>query len=251
MEKVLRDTLIDLGLTEKEIIFFLTNYTLGAATINEIVKRSGIERSTAYLIAQELIKKGFIIEDFKQYKKLLITIEPKTLLRMLAAKQRKVGRHELALQENLPTLQANYLASEIRPRVRTYEGNTGILAIWRDILSLPQEVLLWTNQETETKFFTKDHHQLFIQERLKKNVSLRVLTVNNAKGKLLKKFDTTSLRETKLLPENTFFSSETYLYGDKMATLDYNKDSIGVVIESEQIVQAQRAIFEMTWRQIT
>jgi len=248
MEKIIKDTLLDLGLTEKEVLFFITNYSLGPSSINVIAKQAKIERSTAYLIAQEMINKGFIIEDFKQYNKSLTTIEPKTLLRMVAAKQRKIGRHELALKENLPDLQALYQASEIRPKVRTYEGRSGIIAVWKDILSVSQEVLLWTNQETETKFFTNEHHKLFIQERLRKTIPLRVLAVNNKKGAELIKIDKVSLRETKLLPKNISFSAETYIYGNKFAVIDYNKDSIGIVIESEPIIKAQRAIFEMTWK---
>lgn len=248
MEKILKDALSDLGCSEKEIKFFITNYKIGSSSINEIAKISKIERSTAYLISQNLIEKGFIIEDLRQYKKNLITVEPKTLLRMLSSKQRQIGRHELALQENLPSLQTLYLTSEHRPTVRTYDGNSGLLSVWRDILSNPQEVLLWTNQETESNFFTEEYHQLFIKERLKKHISMRVLTVNNKKGKTLIKDDKDSLRQTKLLPPNVNYSAETYVYGSKIAILDYNKDIIGVIIESEQIANAQRAIFEMNWK---
>lgn len=88
MDKLIKDTLLDLGLTEKEIKFFVTSYQLGPSPINEIAQRAKIERSTAYLIVQQLIKKGFLFEDHKQYKKLLTAVEPQTLLRMLAAKQR-------------------------------------------------------------------------------------------------------------------------------------------------------------------
>jgi len=249
MDKLIRDVLLDLGCTEKETSFFITNYKMGPATINEIAKVGRFERSTAYILAEKLIAKGFILKDFKQYKKSLITIEPKTLLRMLAAKGRQIGRHELAFQENLPDLQALYVASEIRPRVRTYEGTSGVIAFWRDILSVSQEVLLWTNQETESKFFTPEHHKLFIKERLHKQITMRVLAVNNEKGSLLVKDDDFSMRKTKLLPEHIQFSAETYIYGTKIAVLDYKKDIIGVIIESEQITAAQRAIFELTWEQ--
>ncbi len=247
MEKIIKNALADLGLTEKEIRFFLTNYQSGPSTINDIAKIARIERSTAYLIAQNLLNRSLILEDFKRYKKTIITVEPKTLLRMLLAKHRQIGRHEQALQENLPELQAIHQSSTIRPKVRTYEGTQGLLAIWRDILADSQEVLLWTNQETENNVFSEKYHSLFIAERIKKKIDMRVLVVNNQKGKLLIKSDTKQMRQSKLLPKNVFFSAETYIYGTKVATLDYNKDIIGIIIESEQIVQSHRAMFDMTW----
>lgn len=250
MDKIIRDALADLGCSDKEIKFFITNYRSGALTINEIAKIAKIERSTAYLIAQSLISKGLIIEDLKQYKKSLVAIEPKTLLRMLSAKQRQIGRHELTLKENLGSLESLYLTSGYRPSVRTYDGSNGLLAIWKDILSKSQEVLLWTNQDTESNFFTKSYHHLFIKERLKKNIFVKVLAVNNNKGQELAMNDEKSLRKTKLLPSGVSFSAETYIYGDKVAILDYNKDIIGVIIKSDQIANSQRAIFEMNWRLI-
>jgi HTH-type transcriptional regulator, sugar sensing transcriptional regulator len=250
MDKVIKDVLSDLGLNEKEIRFFLTNYQTGPTTINDVAKTARLERSTAYLIAQNLLDRGLLIEDYKRYKKTIITLEPKTLLRMLLAKHRQIGRHEQALQENLPELQAIHQASAIRPKVRTYEGTKGLLSVWKDILAESQEVLLWTNQETEDNVFSEKSHALFIQERIKKKIPMRVLAVNNKKGKLLIKNDMQQLRLTKLLPKNVFFSAETYIYGNKVATLDYNRDIIGVIIESDQIVQSHRAVFELTWKNL-
>ena len=251
MEKILRDTLSDLGLTEKETRFFLTCSHLGTTTINTVAKTARIERSTAYLIAQTLLQRGLLIEDFKRYKKTIITVEPKTLLRMLLFKHRQIGRHEQALSENLAELEAQHAQSAIRPKVRTYEGTKGLFSVWRDILASEQEVLLWTNQETENNVFSEKYHTLFIKERIKKNIPMRVLAVFNSKGKQLQKRDATHLRETKLLPKEVIFSSETYIYGNKIATLDYNKEIIGVIIESDQIVKTHRAIFAMTWKNLT
>jgi HTH-type transcriptional regulator, sugar sensing transcriptional regulator len=250
MEKIIRDTLFDLGLNEKEIKFFLTNYLSGPSTINDIARIARIERSTAYLIAQNLLSKNFIIEDYKPYKKTVITVEPKTLLRMLLAKHRQIGRHELAFRENIPELQALHNASVIRPKVRTYEGTKGLLDVWRDIMSDSQEILLWTNQETENNVFSEKYHALFITERIKKKIPMKVLAVDNKKGRLLIKHDALQLRQTKLLPKNVFFSAETYIYGNKVATLDYNSDIIGIIIDSKQIVESNRAVFEMNWENL-
>jgi len=247
MDKIIKDALLDLGLTEKEVRFFLASYFAGPSSINEVARNAKIERSTAYLIAQTLLNEGYLIEDFKQYKKIISTIEPKTLLTKLLARQRQLGRHELLMQEKLPELQAIHQASAIRPHVKTYEGVKGLLAVWKDILTESQEVLLWTNQETEKNVFSEKYHSLFIAERVKKHIPMRVLAVNNSKGKQLVKKDLSYLRKTKLLPKNISFSSETYIYGNKIATLDYNKEIIGIIIESEQIVQSHKAIFEMTW----
>src|SRR5947209_5988064 len=120
MDKVLKDTLVQLRLTQKEIRFFVACFEIGPATINEVAKKARLQRSTAYVIAQELLEKRFIEENLHQYKKKIVTVEPATLLRMLSAKQRTIGRQEIELKEHLADLQAMYTASEIRPKVKVF-----------------------------------------------------------------------------------------------------------------------------------
>ena len=66
---------------------------------------------------------------------------------------------ELDLEENLPQLQSQFQSSDIRPKVKVYEGNTGLLQIWQDILSDQGEILLWTNQQTENQVFGDKNHE--------------------------------------------------------------------------------------------
>jgi HTH-type transcriptional regulator, sugar sensing transcriptional regulator len=251
MDKLLTDTLSVLGLSSKEIKFFEACYFLGPTTINDAAKRARLQRSTAYLLAQELIHKGFIIEDFKDYRKTITTVSPKTILRLLAAKQRSVRRIEIEFEEQLPALDAQYKVSEVRPYVRVYQGVKALTAIWEDVLATKGEILLWTNQETESLIFKKVFHDKFIAERIRKQIPIRALAVNNKPGKALLEKDDVSLRHSKLLPIHASFSAETYIYDDAVAMLDYRKDILGIIVESSPIAATQRAIFEMTWQSLS
>ncbi len=248
MDFNLRRTLSLLDFSDKEIKFFEASFALGPASINNIANKAGLQRSTSYLIADDLLKKGFLMENFKDYKKTVFTIEPKDLLRIISSKQRLFRRQELQLHEVLPELQSLYSASQIRPRVKVYEGQQGLLNVWNDILATKGELAIWTNQQTDKIVFGTKKHVSFIDERIKKGIAARVLAVDNEEGRLLQSLDSQSLRETRLLPNGVHFSAEMYMYDDKIATLDYNKDVIGVIIESSPITSSQRAIFDMNWQ---
>lgn len=256
MDKSLINALLMLGLDSGQIKFFETSFKLGPSTINEIAKVSKLQRSSAYLIADKLTANGFIEENLIEYKKKITTIDPKKVMQMLSSKQRILRRQEIELEEKLPELQASYLASEFRPKVRVFEGNNGLVKVWADILSAKGEILLWTNQETETTFFNLNSHNKFIEQRTKKQIPIRVLAVNNKKAKDIPSQSET-LRQTKLLPKETTFSAETYIYDNghspsasKVAILDYNKDIIGIIIESVPIALAQKSIFELIWNSL-
>ena len=151
------------------------------------------------------------------------------------------------LKEHMAELDALYQASDIRPKVRVFQGRKGLLDMQADILSAKKEILLWSNQQTESRFFTETYHQKFIETRIKRNIFIKVLVVANPEALSLQSKDTISLRETHLLSKNISFSAETYIYDSKVAILDYKKDIIGILIESQEIAEIHRAMFLATW----
>lgn len=250
MEQLLRRALAGLGCDDKEIRLYLACYLHGTAPLSELISRTNLRRSTAYLVSKSLVDKGLLVEDHKAYGKSLGAVEPETLMRLVATRQRQMGRQHLALKEHLGELQALYQTSEIRPRVRTFQGPNGLLTVWRDILSASyaSEILIWTNQASEGTFFSPTAHKQFITERRAGGHYARVLAVDNPAGRKLQASDADNLRETRLLPPGVTFSAETYVYDHKTAVLDYNQDIMGVITESEQVATAQRAMFEAAWQ---
>ncbi len=249
MEAYLTNSLRQLGCSAKEIRFFIANYLLGPATLAEITKRARLQRSTSYLIADELLQKRLISHDHREYKKLFVTASPEALIRMLETKQRSIARTNLTLKENLSELQGAYAASEILPKVTIHQGSSGLSAILRDILQSPSEILLWTNQESEQEVFEPQLHQDFITQRLKQRIPIRVLAVNNSAGAMLLKHDDQMFRTTRLLPLDTTFTAETYIYEDKVVILDFRTDIFGIIIRNPSVYAAQKAMFELQWQQ--
>lgn len=247
MERILVQTLLQLGCNEKQVRFYRASLELGSATLMEIAKKARLQRSTAYIVANEMVALELVLEDHSHYKRTYQVIEPDQLLRKLEAKHRQIGRNVITLRETLPELRAAHQTTTTRPRVRTFESRQGLVAVWKDILSEKQEILLWTNQATESLVFGSENHNQFIEERLRKQISIRVLAVDNAAGRELLMSDHSSLRSTRLLPPAMQFTSETYIYGNKVAVLDIGKDIFGVITENEQNAASQRVMFEYGW----
>lgn len=247
MNTALANCLKQLGCNEKHARFYYANLQLGAAPLSDIVKHARLQRSTGYVIAAEMVEMGLVDEDHKSYKKLYVAVEPDVLLRKLETKHRSLGRNIIAFKESLPSLRAEHHATKTRPRVRTFEDKNGLIAVWRDILQGQQEVLLWSNQGTEQLIFDSTMHEQFIAERVAKQIPIRVLAVDNEQARQLIQHDAQSLRETRLLPAEVQFTGETYIYGNKVAVLDFDKKIFGVITENEQIAESQRAMFELAW----
>lgn len=247
MEAKLAQSLAQFGCNEKERQFFLACFKLGPSPISAIATKARLQRSTAYLIAEQLIEKELITQDFRSYNKLYTAASPQTLVRLIEAKKRRLGRLSANMQENIDTLEGMYGTKASLPVVKTYHGASGLTSAWKSILGATGEILLWTNQATEPRLFESAQHHQFIWERVQKGLPIRVLAVDNREGRALLPNDTEALRRTRFLPPETTFSAETYLYDNKVTILDYKDGLFGLTITNQLILEAQKSQFEMAW----
>ena len=133
---ILDETLKLLDLTEKEVRLMLAFYKVGAVKVGEASRQTHMPRATAYLLAGQLVEKGLLVQELDGRKKRLVAVDPGTLLRMLAAKQRTLRRKEIELEEKLPELMENLGVGGGIPRVRVYSGGTGLRAVMADIFEI-------------------------------------------------------------------------------------------------------------------
>lgn len=248
MEQYLSSALKQLDCTPKEIRLFLASYILGPAKITDLAKKARLQRSTAYIIAEQLVQKQLLIDDNSAYGKQLVAVSPDTLIRLLETKKRRIGRSSLSISDNLEDLRSLYGSTDTMPRIGVFHGVNGLRTARSHILNAKTEVLLWTNQASERRIFSKTEHDTFVADRVHKNISLRVLAVNNDAGNDLLAGDSTVLRTTRLLPEATQFTAETYIFDQKVVIIDFTADIIAIIIENSSVYDAQKAMFELAWQ---
>lgn len=86
MESQLLQSLTQLGCSDKECRFFIACYKLGASSIAAIATKARLQRSTAYLVAEQLTEKGLLTQDYRTYNKSYTAVSPRTLIRLLESK---------------------------------------------------------------------------------------------------------------------------------------------------------------------
>lgn len=72
----LTQTLIALGLQEKEALTYLALYKLGETTAYQIAKESGLKRPTVYVILEELRKRGLVLIIPNAKKQIVVAKDP-------------------------------------------------------------------------------------------------------------------------------------------------------------------------------
>ena len=95
-----------LGYTKKEVEIYLHIQTHGALTPSQVAKQTGINRTTVYSVAKELLKRGVITEDLGKKQRLLVATHADALAgsvrleqKMLDEKKRLVNGAMRAMKE--------------------------------------------------------------------------------------------------------------------------------------------------------
>ena len=101
-------TIEQLGLTEKESKVYLTSLRIGPASMQVLARKAGIDRGTAYHVAQTLTEKGLfqIVEEGKR--PLFRVTHPRVLFSYVESKKQEADRHFAAMQEMIADLESLY-----------------------------------------------------------------------------------------------------------------------------------------------
>lgn len=240
MDNQLITILTNLGLNDKEAKVYLACTENGEAVVSQIASSAGINRVTTYDILEKLKDKGLVSFYTKNKIKYFSSIDPEILLE-------EFEKRTSELRRSLPKFKT--LTGEIsHPRVRYFEGLEGIKAIYADTLTSQTEILNFSNShEIRKKWPTYDED--YVEKRAKKNIFLRGLSPNDKAGEIVHSEDEKFNRDMRLIDSTLFnFTNEINIYDDKVAIISFKDELIGMIIESHEIANSQRSIFNMCWQ---
>jgi sugar-specific transcriptional regulator TrmB len=239
MEKELIQILISLGLTDKESKVYLAATEAGTSPVSQIAQKAGINRVTTYDILEKLKQRGLISHFTKKQIKYFTATKAETLLE-------EFEKRTNSLRVALPKLK-KLTGETAHPRVRYFEGLEGIKAIYADTLTSKTEILNYSNSEEIRKNWPK-YDTEYVEKRAKKKILLKGIC-HDEHGKKVHELDQKYFREMRLLDPTQFnFTNEINIYDDKVAIISFKDELIGMIIESAEIANSQRAIFDMCWK---
>lgn len=236
MDEDIRENLKELGFKNKEIAIYLAALELSSASAHEITKKAGLERTSFYDASQQLMKRGLLLQTYKGKKRYYLAADPEKLIEEERDKIKKI-------EKSIPYLKSIYNLSGVKPKIRFYEGTEGLKEINKDMLKQRKEVLVFS-----TPKFLDETGQDFIKKRVEAKIPVRIIIPASKEAIEQKKYDKEELRETKMLPQNIFTSNVRIgIYENKIFIVNH-KEKFGLIIESSDVAEPLKKLFEMVWR---
>jgi len=246
MAKDLLHIIRSAGLDQKEAELYFAGLKLGSAPASDYASETGINRITAYNTLEGLVSRGLFTLVRKSRGKWYAPISPEHL----AVEVRKNAE---ALQRALPELRSLKGAEERKPHVRYFEGWEGVRRVYEDTLTAKSEILNFANSAVVRSFWPT-YDEDYVAQRVKRGIHLRGIAPDDETGRKVHGQDRKMLREIRLVPASEFdFTNEIKIYDSKVTICSFPKtkkggDVFGIIIESKEVAETQRQIFEMAWR---
>jgi HTH-type transcriptional regulator, sugar sensing transcriptional regulator len=235
-----------LGLSKKEARLYLVSLETGPATVAKMAQKSGLKRGTIYEFLGGMLQKGILEVTISGKRKLYAGVQPEKLRKI-------IERQKEILDALIPDLSLLVIGGTEKPKIRFYEGREGMVSAYYEMLDLPvgSEVVGFATFEGIYKIFPKAEIVRYIKKRVEQKIRQKLIMPTDEYAHDHIVDNKKELRETILIPRNRFFiKSEINIYHDKVAIISLGEEQIALIIESAQIADAQRAIFNLLWHSL-
>jgi sugar-specific transcriptional regulator TrmB len=238
----LTQKLLEFGLNEKEAAFYLAALELGRATLTDITEKAVINRTTGYTVVTSLKDKGLIKTLIQKRKKYYLASDPEDL-------QRLIDQKTSLLNHLMPQLKGISNVMQKKPKISFYEGANGIISIFMDNLTARDELLTIAGEKTFNAMIL-DKVPNYVKQRVDKKILLKLIAPNSETMQQWQLKDREQLRITKLVTKEKFpLKVNIDIYNNKVA-LTSPDEMIGLIIESKDIADSMRTVFDLVWSAI-
>lgn len=240
---MIKEALSKIGLDEKEIAVYISSLKLGSSPASRISKDTKIQRELTYVVLNRLEQKGFASHTIKNYKKYYSVVSPENLIK-------KIEEKKFMLKKILPELKKieEKTYSEI-PSSKTFEGIEGIKTIFTNLLNFYEgakieKILFGYGSAGYFEELLKWSFPHFIERRKKLGIKFKGIYNKSEKGIQKKKLPLSEIRFIDKEAESPTFY---LIYPNHVAIIIFNKDPLGLVIESKEIFESYKTYFNILW----
>ncbi len=233
------------GLTEKQAKVYVAALFLGSAAVQRIAEQAEVNRATTYVILAELADMGLVSETIDGKKTVFVAEAPAAINRYLDAIEKEIEGRKSSLKSVLKELQqVSRTEVDEAPVVRFFKGPeaAGAVSSYVRRKAKRNEVVYGITDVDEVLKLFPEILTESPARRKKKNIASRAFYSGSAQLA----DDPDSDRKVVRLLEKA--KGDLNIYDDRMTIVSYRgDDSVGVIIESKEIVAVIRQLFELAW----
>lgn len=232
------DVLQDLGLSEIEAKIYLSLLGMGEVLAGEIIKKTGLHKSTVYLALGRLQAKGIVSIIKKEDMQYFSANSPERLMELLEVKKGE-------LSNILGSLTSRYKQRPSKLDVRILVGKPGIKTMINDAIKAGKAVCIFGGKLQFTDYINYAY-PTYLSKVKEKNIEFNAILVDLQSVRL--KVEQAAINaNVRYVPEKYSSSVVWAVFSDITAIILWNEETI-IYIKNEECAQGFIKYFNLLWR---
>lgn len=238
--------LISFGLSKKEASVYIALLTIDRGTVAQTSRKANVNRATTYVILDSLINKGLASMSGKKPKQEYYAESPDKLATYLEKQAEESTRAAEKAKEFASELKL-IQKSATRPQIKFYEGIEGLRYVFEDSLKAESDNIIAFSSIEDQHSVIKGYFPEYYRRRAKRKLFMRAIFPQTSMGIERAKKDPEEYRESVFVPADQFgFHPAINVYDNKVMIASW-REKLGIIIESAEIADAMKKIFELAW----
>ena len=240
------------GLSRIEIKIFLTLFKHKQLTGGEIIKITGLQRSTVYFCLDSLIRKGLISFFFRNNRRIFYSATVHEIMYYIKKKKNELIDAEKTMKEKLKE-ESKIEKEEIDAKI--YEGWPGLRSAFEEATSTMKK------GNTAYVFIVGKYHIVNIEKTLqiikkievmkyKRHFKTKVIVDVKEKNSVIGKSNRPSKnREVRYISiKEKEITAVTHVYDGAVLIVEATEKPKALLIKSKPIIKAFKSYFELLWK---
>ncbi len=244
----LKETLVDLGLSETEtkVFTFLVLQDVGLRA-TEIALRTHLNRTTLYGVLKALVSRGLISMSELRGVQVFQAIQPHLLVDYIERTREKLASNIKRVRDMVPTMNSIRTNQEgYRPLIKFYDGTEGIKQVYEELMVNNKEKLIYgfTGAQAAWQLMSMDWIEYIFKKRPAMGVHWLAISVDSPVMREAATHDKEHLRTTRFLPAHYHFDVELAAYDDKTLIMSFaSEHPLAIQITDKNIAETVKSLF--------
>jgi len=243
----MNDVLAELGLQEKEINLYKLLLKKDLLTAAEIAKELEESRTNTYMLLDDLVAIGLVIEDEIQPVKRFGAADPKVIDGLLATKQRAIAAQRQGFQLELDDLRSQYRLARNQPGVVSGEGLASFDASLQACMQAKTPILIFGSDDAPQNPEAYGLLKKRLYERKRQGVETKILFhIDNGREGVAAKFKNRG-HEARFIGDKPF-TGEVVIYDYTVLFTTYMPVLVNTTITDPRLADTMRTVFSLLWK---
>ncbi len=239
---MLEKYLEEIGLSEKESQVYLALLAVESESIQDLAKRTGINRTTVYPVLETLEKKGLVSEVQKGKKVEYVAAPPERLETFVERQKVVLEERAERLKDIIPQIKSIQRESGEKPIVKLFIGREGAISAYEEFFNIKssehKDGYFIFNQNILKDIFTEEERKKFREIRLGKEVYPNTI-YNNKEGDAIFKTEGNRYRIDELKYP---IKVDMTIIGDSLIVTTLGEHISSLVIKSADFTETLRSL---------